>query len=458
MKMAPGNRTDLSYALPLRLNIVSCCLVASAFGPYLLPEAGLRLDHVVIYGFFLILFSAAAVPGSSIRAPGALIAIMALLAAIVLWTTVVTVFGGHAKLSWNSIMASSDNFLQPMAVVGVMALVTAGVPKLELSRSLKNVSISICLLLSVNSILAACQLVWDTWPVARYFLRSLEEQTVWEHAVVQGRYSGIFDQPFENGLAYSIGLMSWIYFSNNSSSKWQWLLLPLLVIGGVLSASKVFLLGGAPAATLYFVFSRDSRPALYIQVALGLIGAAVAVESILGEWIGISFFSILVDPSFTHRDLLGLYTAGRFGREGWILTQFAYVWNLDVLCGFGFGTAVVFDNAYLEFFWQAGVMGLIIYLAIIGTILWAGILGVSRNEPIGFMIVLFCAMIVGIGFGGPVLTVNRSSILLWVVISIGIAMVSCSEMERRVPTRRSPSLPFAGTNHLHQKDARGQSC
>ena len=64
----------------MRLNIVSCCLIACAFGPYVLPDIGLRLDHLVIYSLFPCLVLAAIVSTSLVNPNVTLVAIMLLYA------------------------------------------------------------------------------------------------------------------------------------------------------------------------------------------------------------------------------------------------------------------------------------------------------------------------------------------------------------------------------------------
>lgn len=421
------NTVSISNSYTRRLNIVSCCLVASAFGPYLLPHFGLRLDHVVVYGLFFVFLCAALLSDFPVWLNPTLVVIIMSLGAAIIWTTVATVFGEYPQISRNRDLASFVRFSQPMAVVAVMAFVTQGVPKSELSNSLRLVSMTICVFMNFNAVLAACQLFWDTSPVAQYFLRSLGEPTVWEVTASQGRYSGIFDQPIQNGLAYSMALISWVYFVNHSRSFWPWVLFPLLVVGGTVGASKVFLFAGLPTAILYLLFRGKSRLGTYFQALVGLVAAAVVLDLILGEWVGMSFFSNLIDPSLRDSDPLGLLTGGRFGTEGWILGQFAEIWGSDLLCGRGFGTAEILDNGYLEFFWQGGLVGLILYILIIATIAWAGIRGFVENEEHGFLVIILCTMMIGAGFGGPVLTLNRSSILVWVFMSLAIVLATSTE-------------------------------
>ncbi|AFM27902.1 hypothetical protein Desti_5313 [Desulfomonile tiedjei DSM 6799] len=430
-----------------RLGIVSCCLVASAFGPYLLPGLGLRLDHAVIYGLCIAFFIMDMPFFFTMRFNHALLWLTLSFFAVAIWTLVSTFFGGHPKLSWNLVLASLDNFTQPMAIIGIMAFITAEKQERVLSDALQKVSLTMCILLSLNTVIAACQMFWDMWPVAHFFLRSMDERTVWENAVIQGRYCGIFDQPVENGLAYSVALVSWTYYVNQYRSSWQWLLLPFLIIGGILSASKVFLFGGIPAGILYFLFCKKLHFGTLFKVFLGLSGVAIIAIEFADQWIGISFLELMTDPGYLASDPIGVYTAGRFGKEGWILTQVERILRSDPVCGIGLGTSDVLDNAYLEFFTQGGIVALAWYIFILGIIGRSGIQGIVKNSKYGLVMLLLWLMIVAAGFGGPVLTMNRSSILLLVFICLIIVLI-----EREYPTPRVISAHGPNVRNQPQRE------
>jgi hypothetical protein len=384
---------------------------------------GLRLDHVVIYGLFIAFFILDMPFLFRMRFNHALVWLTLSFFAVAVWTSISTFFGGHPKISWNLVFACLDNFTQPMAIIGIMVFITAEKEEKELSDALQKVSLVMCILLSLNSVIAACQMFWDMWPVAHFFLRSMDERTVWENAVIQGRYSGIFDQPLENGLAYSVALVGWIYYVNHTRSGWQWFLLPFLIIGGILSASKVFLFGGIPAGILYFLFCQKWQSGTLFKAFLGLSAVALIAMEFSDRWTGISFLELMTDPGSLASDPIGVYTAGRFGKEGWILAQAAQILKADPFCGIGFGTSEILDNAYLEFFTQGGIVGLAWYLLILGIMGWSGIQGIMKNTKYGLIMLLLWLMIVAAGFGAPILTMNRSSILLLVFVCLIIVLI-----------------------------------
>ena len=88
------------------------------------------------------------------------------------------------------------------------------------------------------------------------FLR--EEQglgSVWMAALDVGRFTGIFDQPMENGLTYSLGLLAWGYLSRNGGGGTvpAYIALFMLILGGSLGemtpASAVMAGRGPPRRT-----------------------------------------------------------------------------------------------------------------------------------------------------------------------------------------------------------------
>ncbi len=72
--------------------------------------------------------------------------------------------------------------------------------------------------------------------------------TVAEQALLGDRYGGIFNQPFDGGVGYAVGVIAWIYlFSEHSLGRGlrslKLLALALIISGGVSTQSKVFVYG-----------------------------------------------------------------------------------------------------------------------------------------------------------------------------------------------------------------------
>jgi len=94
----------------------------------------------------------------------------------------------------------------------------------------------------------------------------------------------------------------------------------------------------------------------------------------------------------------------------------------------GFGVPMSYlralDNAYIEYFFYGGIVGLVFYIAILAVILWVAFRGLKTNPKLGRLLMALWILIIGAGIGAPVLTINRSSIFLWVILVITFGVLS----------------------------------
>ena len=88
----------------------------------------------------------------------------------------------------------------------------------------------------------------------------------------------------------------------------------------------------------------------------------------------------------------------------------------------------VFDNAYVEFFLYGGVVGLFLCLGILLVIFLTALQGLRTD--FNWELLIFLILIIGASIGAPVLTLNRSSIFLWVIIVITFMILAKSESQR----------------------------
>jgi 4-amino-4-deoxy-L-arabinose transferase-like glycosyltransferase len=258
--------------------------------------------------------------------------------------------------------------------------------------------------------------------------------SVWQNAASMGRISGIFNQPMEAGIAYSIGLTAWMYWFSTTKriGVWKAVLLCGIVIGGAMSVSKVFILGGVPLGIFYFAWGYRIRALIrpkFIISALLIVGFLVPISLVLmSKWIGTQFFLRLFEAkSLPDRNLIAIYSAGRFGSDESSVTQlFSLTFREAPFCGFGFGAFSPLDNGYLEFFYQGGFVALFIYVVILFILSSHAVrfYNLARNECRLLFILIF--LIIGAGFGAPVFTINRSSIFLWALIVLSISASSFS--------------------------------
>ncbi|MHB1326348.1 MAG: hypothetical protein ACYDGS_04775 [Thermoleophilia bacterium] len=432
---------------------VILALLISAFGPYIPKAQGLRVEHIVIYG----LASAFVLSWMRVRSRSGdshARTIAVLMMFTMLWTGLVTVSAGRAFDA--KVVAEIENYLQPVALLIILTFVLSR-NRVDAKRLLDLAAVTICVLLTLNSLVALATVFFDTWPLVQYFVGDVsgyEGWSVWGNAASGGRYSGIFNQPFECGLAHSLGLLSWVYLSLflRHHPVVRALLFAGVLTGGLLSLSKVFLLGGIPLATFYWIW--EGRQG--VGAFRGLIGVVLVLGAFFA-WIAPNWVAFDSLRSFSDSETveysggaLSYYTAGRFGpEETGVQAAFARTWQQAPVQGFGFAAGEGWgDNAYLGVFYQGGFVALLLYLIILGTIASAMKKGLKKDVPEGKLVGLLLVLIVGAGLGAPILTINRASILLWVLLVLSMSL--CTEKMRetgrpQLVQSAGPPAPAAST-------------
>lgn len=419
-------------------------ILFSAFGPYLSKLFGIRLEHVVIYPLFIITFIYFILTPRGWLIPFSIQFFLLSFLFATGWTLLVS-YLRLEHLSALKIMAGLENYIQPIALVFVLSRLFGNINRQEKEETLKRSCFFIFMLLTINSFFSAAEIFVNTWPVVQYFVR---EETgtgisVWKNAVSMGRYCGIFNQPLEAGLAYSIGLASWIYWAQVTPEKSflkKAIFLSAIIIGGSLSVSKVFLIGGIPVCFVYALWNKNIKaflkPKFCLMAFFSLAFFVMFAAWGFGKWSGTTFFLRLFQLSPSSNDLLSFYTAGRLGySESGVSTLFRETLRIAPIQGFGFGGYDgALDNGYLEFFVQGGIIGLIIYLFVLISFLFHGFRYYSKTKKECRFLLVLMVIVIGAGLGAPVLTINRTSIFLWVLLVLLLNI--SSEATVTLPSRQ----------------------
>ena len=265
--------------------------------------------------------------------------------------------------------------------------------------------------------------------------------TVAELAAENGRYTGIFNQPAEAGLAYGLALLCLIYLVR-MEMRWQ-LAGPCaaaVVTGGVLSLSKGFLLGALPLAAWMAARSSGVRLRIITGCVLGATGMLLAGSAgLLPRWAaGRSTLRYLLHPggSFT-----AAYTANRYGPSGGTLSPVAAdVLHASPWAGFGAGgLATPYDSLWLEILVLAGVLGIAMLCTSLVALGWRWLrlratTGPAERSLAGSVLVLS----IGTSLGLPTLTDNRVGIMTWLILGVMLTSRSVAPPERfpaSVPSR-----------------------
>jgi hypothetical protein len=419
-------------------------LTVSAMGPYLLAGAGIRVEHLIIYAVGPLLIARAFFAGHLRRVGLEFKTLAYLHIAIVILITLRTVFVTDGFLGIYKLLADIENHVQPVLLILMALGLTAPLSDVGAQRAMRIVCGWIIVLLSMNTIVILLGLVFDTEPIVSRFVADTAidpSESVSAQAARMGRLSGLFNQPFESGAAYSVGLFSMIYLLSIKAIRKVWWSVPfgLVMLGGIFSVSKAFIILGLAIGAAYFVWSRGYRiVSRKFLIAIPIVLAYPAVMY-LPNWQGFDYFLRLFDSnSLSDESALSLYTAGRFGSDSRIIeSAFTTVYESHPLIGFGFGTLDgAIDNGYLEYFYHGGICALALYLLFIVTMAFCARRALRHSRPEGMLAMVLVLFIVGADFGAPTLTMNRSSIFF---ISVFILSIVCAKKIRQAARSRNAS-------------------
>ncbi len=441
---------------------VTVC-VAAVMGPYLV--SGVRTEQLAFYGSALVVVLTRRRSLVSTLRP-----VRWLLVAWGAYAGIAVVVGllpvtNRTPWEYGSLVAGLDNALLPLATL-ITVSYWCSVHSLE--RLLATITRVMAVAMSINAVVAlvGCLLGLSSMPWLKHFWAADGTATfVAELAEQMGRFSGIFNQPAEAGIAYTLAALSLAYLQRRElvSSRLAYLGWVLVVIGGLLTLSKVFV-GGLGLAVLLVLFYRH-RSIRTTGVALGTAVVMVALSA--GGWFTSWGASIMVGwyrYSITAGDSpIYTLTAGRFGTAGTggpdglpsiavpiqpsagddgTLVQappagvgeLAQV-ILDEHPIFGLGARglqVAYDSAWSEALVIGGQAGLALVVITHLIIVGSSLLRMRRLDRVhGALLAAVVVLTLAGSMGMPALTGNRESTLLWVfIVVLGFAGRSETEAPR----------------------------
>lgn len=406
-------------------------IVAAGFGPYVIAKS-VRTEHILLYALLPIAVGWLAVSRRTLlRVPAITLQALILMAMLVWAFAVTTLYSGTASLLQRPAIAHAESLLQPLAVVVVLAAFIRIRAAADAELALRRTCQVLIALLAANAVAILVHIVLGVSWFLEPFLPAFDPTrgNVWTRALSTGRHLGIFAMPFDAGLMYSLGLLTWVYVERNGwgHAFGRVLSLALLVVGAVSSVSKVSLLVG-PVLFLAFLltgrhaFKRLFRPRNLWIAVLMLGGIVIAIR--YATWPGRERALRYFTPDMAG-DLLALYGAGRFGAGAGstaVSSYFARVWSSSPLAGLGFGHRLTVDSAFLDMYATGGVVNLLLYVGLLG------ILGISAirhfassNEA---KLLTFMFLLVGAAsLGAPVITANRFAPAFWTLFMLLAARV-----------------------------------
>jgi hypothetical protein len=429
--------------------LVVVFLTAAAFGPYLVGS--LRTDQLATYALLVVL-----IPLNARRLQLAGTKSLLITWGVYLLVAIVASLPPAALgEEWprGSLVAGLDNLALPVAV---MLIVWTTVPRVSARSALFAVGRVLSIIVAANAVLALVSSQVVLTPVLRVFWSNAGiEWTTAQNAEFNGRYSGIFNHPAEAGVVYGVaGLLAIVVWQNRRVLTF--ILLGLILMGGVLTVSKVFLFGGIPLILLFWFLSLPSTRAARLGALAGLATLAGAAYFVARDWSGFSYLARLFVPTESEgtggsaspfETIIDLYSSGRFTEGSQLLQVVNAVFSDHALWGVGAaGWQVPYDNGWIEALVVAGILGVVAYTATLAIILVIALRQPERRlRMFGIFLFLF---LVGASLGIPALTVNRTSLVVWLVISL-LALTALPAKSR---SERGPSS-FNGDNTATAADA-----
>ncbi len=394
----------------------------SAFGPYITGSA--RTEQIAVFGSLAVILVAGwrLIFNARSCAPLPFLILWTSLLAVVLIGTVTRPpdlgFYG-AQLASHGISA----ILLPIAPMMVTWYWTLRVESADLISAIAPIVVGAMVL---NTTIALAQMVTGRVAVFGFLPQFWDAPgslgSVAINSAENGRYTGIFNQPAEAGIAYGIALFCLIYLGQ-SGIRWRGYILAgcaiVLVTGGVLTVSKMFLLGSLPLGVLMVLRNRRSRVRLAIWTAVAAaVGWLAARSKLLPPWpAGSAMLRSLIDPSGS---LVTAYSAGRYSTGGTLGPVVADVLRSSPLYGFGAGgLAVPYDSLWVEVLVVAGVAGVVLAIAVLFMLgfRWAllrATMGRQEWSLAGAVLVLAA----GGSLGLASLTANRDATLVWLILGL----------------------------------------
>ncbi len=237
-------------------------------GVYIFPQLGIRSDHIIIYFSFLLFSGYFFFLNRAIQLNYSIITILILLLLINVISLISSLYYREA-ISIYEIIADFENYVQPLVIILLTCFMVRIFKDNNIDYVINLVLRIYVLFLSVNVLLAL--LLLYIGPNEYLFLiggpPDEEGLTTVERALSASRSGGVFAQPIDAGIAYSIGMISWLYLFDKEdqyigNSYFFYSQFLLIIIGSILCGSKVSYVLGWGSVILYVFFFSN----LYLKI------------------------------------------------------------------------------------------------------------------------------------------------------------------------------------------------
>ena len=410
------------------------CMLIFALFPYITTSPGLRFEHVYIYASLILSLCLFFAYGHGKFLSKQLLLVFFLYFGLFVFIFVRSLLSNSLSLDFISAL---ENMFQPLAIIFLVGVWMSNSDSYEVNDTFEKI-IKVSLFLAVlNTCFIFYQIFFDSWWLTKHFVgeqfKTASESISWYRGGGKGRFTGVFDQPFESGLFYSLVFYLWVYYGAKVSTKsLVWALSGCMVfIGGWLSGSKVFLFIGMFTGIALWLFLIRGQ----IWQTLSFLFTIVFLNIILSFFTKMGMFASLFKGGYFYKEpFLKVVSGARFGlsERSKIEDNFYFVWGRNPIVGDGFPSSYALDSAYLQIFSYGGMIGCLLYMLVIAELSYLCLRGFYITKEKALLLSIL-ALIFFAGFGAPVLTINRVSIYIWVVVSLLILSIdSGSKVNSRI--------------------------
>lgn len=405
MKLLEQSRTHMQTRI--FAVVLSAALACAAFGPYIV--GGVRVEQAVVYLAFAIL-----VPLNfrHLYRDGTYGYLLVWGSYLVTALIGLVLYRPPANARWDagSTIAGMDNLLLPIAV---MLVVWTSVPRVYAADTFRIVAQVLSVAMAANGFITIISTFFDISPLLRIFWAPAGDVfTVGQNSVGNGRYSGLFNQPSEAGLLYGVaGLLA--IFAWRHRQVLLAVLVSFIFIGGMLTVSKVFLLGGLPLIVVYWFIlrPRGTRPTVAFLCTFAVL--LVIPIIVLQQWRGFAYLARLLPTA----GIFDRIFASRYGDDAGIMNVIRELLSESPVYGVGVsGWNVPYDSGWVQALVLAGIIGFVAF-AMIFVLMGITAMKLPRNGLRSFG-VLLTLLLVGASIAIPPLSANRVATIVWLLISL----------------------------------------
>ncbi|HFC9199435.1 TPA: hypothetical protein QFV62_001836 [Enterococcus faecium] len=385
------------------------CVLTFSF--YLNPNSKIQMYQIILYPLFFYVILKVVLTNTRINTK--LLFFSYFYCVIFLYISIITILNGNVI----NIFAGIKNWFDPFIVVMMFNLLLNRNNDITFyEKIIKKIAKLVILLLCLNTIWSILTMVYGMHTINSYFWGA--DLALGSKANNMGRFSGIFIQPIEAGVIYSIGLILFWYLMdrNNKLNIFSLISLGLLFAGGILSVSKVFIFCGIPLfffLTMFFLSPQKTSKVIIFVIFI----STIVLYLMKVYWNGFDYFIRFFKPE-NNKSFLDLLTAGRF--NGTDSQQFQMIKNLtwkEIIFGRGFGADTTYDSIIFYFLSVGGIVVLsigIIYMLY----LFTRAIKVNFTNKLDVFFLSVIILVILSSLGAPTFFLNRVNLLIFLLISL----------------------------------------